>query len=210
MQRVKELLIVGKKSVFVLWSGGLDSTYMIQQYLALGHTVRAGYVEILNNTEKTVRELKAIECMTPLFKGDFSYVGVVGKYSIETPENYVFNQVTNLFIALHSVQRCDMIAIGYCMNDDILGWLGDVKKAYLAFKPLVNHLPKLTFPLLKTSKVESMGNLAPELSHHITWCEAEAVISPDTCECVPCRRMRNTFPYKNKLTSTQDQPIIVT
>jgi len=37
----------------VLWSGGFDSTYMIQHLLKNGHEVNAYYVEFQNNEKKT-------------------------------------------------------------------------------------------------------------------------------------------------------------
>jgi PP-loop superfamily ATP-utilizing enzyme len=50
------------KTTYVLWSGGLDSTYLIQYLLEKNpkQVVRAGYIELVNNVYKTKMETAAI------------------------------------------------------------------------------------------------------------------------------------------------------
>jgi len=85
----------------VLWSGGLDSTYLVQKLLEEGRPVQAFYVEIKNNVEKTERERAAIEGMLPFFEGeDFSFKRLV---SIEMFDNSVKLQRAQL--AFFSLSR---------------------------------------------------------------------------------------------------------
>ena len=55
-------------NIFIPWSGGADSTYLILlKTLQEGHTVYSGYFELQNNKEKVKRELTAINKMLPFF-----------------------------------------------------------------------------------------------------------------------------------------------
>ena len=54
-------------NIFCLWSGGLDSTFMIDKLLKEGNTVVVGYIEILNNPRQMERERNARKIMTKKF-----------------------------------------------------------------------------------------------------------------------------------------------
>ena len=56
----------------ILWSGGIDSTYLLYKNLQAGHIVVPYYVDILNNKLKTEAEQQAIKLLSnelsPMFK----------------------------------------------------------------------------------------------------------------------------------------------
>ena len=57
-----------KHVYYVLWSAGLDSTYLIYKLLEEGHTVIAGYCDIKNNRTKTIMEQKQRQIIGNKFK----------------------------------------------------------------------------------------------------------------------------------------------
>ena len=59
------------KNVFILWSGGLDSTYLIYKNLNEGNKVISGYVSLLNNGKKVDMERQAIEKLKEEFNKEF-------------------------------------------------------------------------------------------------------------------------------------------
>lgn len=181
---------------FVLWSGGLDSTYLIEYLLKEGHKVTAAYIEILNNTNKTARELAAIEKMHPYFTstfGDskFSYRGNVMSMDIKY---YTSNVVLPQIFAWTSVwyvvpAECDYIAIGYVMGDCAISFLDEIKASFNGNAGLLHkHIP-VTFPLTKHDKLDIWSRVHLTLREHVTWCEDEMI---DKCgKCSSCKRMLN-------------------
>src|SRR5436190_20068006 len=73
---------MGMRRVFVLWSGGLDSTFLIEQLLAdpTVDVVMAGYVYLSNQSAKAESELQAIRRMAPILRARddrFAWLGVL-------------------------------------------------------------------------------------------------------------------------------------
>ncbi len=152
---------------FVLWSGGLDSTFLILKLLYDGHNVIAGRVNLMNNKEKEIYELKAIENLVPIFnliisnlnwKVTFEYRGVIA--NIETLGKPICDlyQVPGWISALHLYLqdlKVDKVAIGYVANDDALSYLNEIKIYYESIKGISLYgmkLPTLEFPIIKFKK----------------------------------------------------------
>jgi len=59
--RVKDRKIIfpNGKDVFLFWSGGADSTYLLLQNLRCDYKLTVGYVDIENNKDKSIRETAA-------------------------------------------------------------------------------------------------------------------------------------------------------
>lgn len=186
-----------KKSVSVLWSGGLDSTAMIWHYLNEGWAVNAYYVEIVNNDKKVVYEQAAIERMLPFLKQrkNFNYLGVACKTDInqfsreEGPE---LKQIPSwLFTAWWLPSP---VAIAYVMNDCAISWLPEIKSAAKALSKLRKEPLHLLFPMIKKAKSELWKDLPDELRNNVVWCENPNIDlrlqSHGSCrECPPCKRM---------------------
>jgi hypothetical protein len=189
-------------NILALWSGGLDSTYMLKMLSEQGHSVRAGYVEFLNNDTKIAREKAAIEGLIQQgFRKqyDIDYRGTIYSVKMKRPSlNFRLSQPMVWLNALASManEDTDAIAIGYVMNDDAVSFLEDFKRIYRSFWPLLNHTPKLIFPLAKTSKVEAWVGLGDPYRQYVSWCENTG--EEDLCgTCVPCRKMKylGLWPY---------------
>lgn len=191
------------KRYHCLWSGGLDSTFMIQHLLNLNpnNSVTCSYVEIVNNKAKTKMELEAIDKMVPIFKDlykqRFDYIGV--SYRAEVVTYNKFNPLVQVPIWLAAVisstpDRTDEVCIGYVMNDCAISYLSDIKNIVKSYrKGMSPTFPKIDFPLTKHNKEmlsdSFNGGLIAELQQHVVWCEMPNIVNGkfEPCgKCVPC------------------------
>lgn len=183
-----------KKKVYVAWSGGLDSTFLLMEMSRRGYEVRAGYIEMLNNRDKTARELKAIENIISagfLDKYDVKYDGVVAKFSAEKfSGNIDLSQPLAWIIGIAYTVASDIdeVAMGYVMNDDAISYLDEITTAFNGVRALLRSSPKLVFPIKKMRKREIWDALPTNVREHLTWCESTR---SDNCgECGSCKRMK--------------------
>lgn len=199
MMKAKRNIFLNKR-FFVLWSGGLDSTYLIYYLLQSGAKVEAGYVEILNNREKVRREKRAIEKLVKVFRSHwnedhFQYQGVLLSTFVKMAAPVVsLVQVPIWIIGLimsglgkrHYYK--DYVALGYVMGDDAISFLPEITRIYKAYEGIShNRFPQLVFPLSKKSKMEFYDNLPKEYLEKITFCEG----SKELCgECSSCKKWK--------------------
>lgn len=174
----------------VLWSGGLDSTYMIYKYLQEHHRVEAYYIEIKNNKEKTKRELTSIKELCKLFKDyAFEYKGILAEFSLNIIDDNVSAFHQSPFWITSAYYLKGPVSIGYVMNDDSISYLQDYNNIAKSYNTLRNTPLKLEFPLYKTSKQEILKYLPKEYLKHITYCESEEKLT--SCgKCHSCRRYK--------------------
>lgn len=171
--------------VFVLWSGGLDSTYLIQHLCddPTVYEVLAGYVHVENSAVKSESERAAIERMVPLLRArsdKFVWLGVLMQIEFtKTNPNLAFKQVPVwMLAALEAIHPpVDEIAIGYHPGDDAAGRLEDLERIYAAYRPLMHRdPPRLVFPLRGMGKAEIAERIDPALRAATVWCEAPRVV----------------------------------
>jgi hypothetical protein len=173
----------------VLWSGGLDSTYLIFKLLGEGHIVTASYCEITNNVDKTPRELAALDELCKVFTNqNFKYEGVLCKVNVTGSFLTSFSQMPLWITALlcSGARDADYVAIGYVMGDQAIAYLDDLKNIWKAYGALSNKkMPELVFPLAKVAKEEILNELSPGVVKLVTWCESSGKTIP--CgKCGPC------------------------
>lgn len=196
-----------KKKYFVLWSGGIDSTYLIYRLLNDGYNVDAGYVRIKNNSTKSKIEKLAIKEMLPYFKKNvnFNYLGDVldvflPNSGFKYGHSSLFLQLPFFMTVAWSVMaHYDYIALGYIMNDDIISFKDEVHNVY---KAIQNNLVidnakkcKLVWPLMKISKRDIIDSLPGYLLKYCVFCENPTLayvnkkITHIPCgSCTPCVR----------------------
>ena len=171
-----------KRTTYALWSGGLDSTAMIDRLLQENseETVIAGYIKIVNNCDKTTMEMDRTRKIASIFSGKyghrFTYKDCVVETDILSPHasRLLFNQIPVwIFGMLMSLPReVDRIAIGYIMNDDAVSFLDDIKRVWASYKPFVSgKMPPLIFPMAKTKKEEAYDGLSDDIRQLIWTCE---------------------------------------
>jgi len=198
------------KRVGVLFSGGLDSTYLVWKNLRDGNTVVPIYIEITNNEIKTILEKNRTKIihkdLATEFNADKSYsdsplkdihdIATVGVCANE--DSLYFKQVPVWIIGVLFSQglEVDEIQIGYVGNDDAIPYLQDIQKIYKSYQAMSEKLIPLTFPLFKTRKWEMAKDLPHTYMKNIVSCENPRIIGSEEaefveyepcCECTPCR-----------------------
>lgn len=201
-----------KKNVAVLFSSGLDSTYLVYKNLEEGNHVLPIYAQIMNNENKTKIEKQNVQMLYHLFYEKYnnqierpmfvSEVTVNGSYEL------MFKQLPIwIFSILYlPFSEIDEIQIAYVMNDDAISYIDDIKKLFKAHKFLHRcKQPKLVFPLTKTDKGTMMDHLPDNYKQYVTSCECPDLLpyhmrvnKPQLeklqyyrpCgDCVPCQRI---------------------
>lgn len=183
------------KRVLVAWSGGLDSTYLIQHYLDKGYGVDAVACVLKNaRPSQMKRELAARKKM---LKGYFrgKDVNLVGTSHIEF-DGYCFASMglsqppiwlLNLIVYIRPEHT--EVAMGYVMNDDAVSFLDVISGIWNSYAGIIQiPLPPMVFPLIKYKKTRVYGEIHYELRQQVTWCESPE--KADRCGyCPSCRKM---------------------
>lgn len=177
---------------FLLWSGGLDSTFLLNHLLKEGHKVTTGYIKLENNVDQSERELAAINKLQPYFYNKFpdtfSNNGIVLSANVVQPSsNLVLQQASMWTLAwIVTPKECDYIAIGYVMHDCALSYLDDIKNAFNGSSGLVYRNIPVVFPIIKYQKSYMWHELPDSVREHVTWCES---VNNNCGYCTSCKRM---------------------
>lgn len=187
----------------VPWSGGLDSTCLVNMLLSKGHEVEALYINI-NDMSQDRRQLEAVKRMRDIYFNKFNFtlsidtLPGVGLLSATANSTLVLGQVPcHIFNIIKYIGDHDFVAIAYVMNDDAVSYLKDIEKIYKSYQGIFEkRLPQLRFPLIKHNKRMVFNALPVELREHVTWCEA--VYEEDNCgKCKSCKRMQDIYTKPN-------------
>ena len=133
-----------QKKVGILFSGGLDSTYLIYKNLKEGNIVVPIYIEILNNENKSILEKNRIELLHKEFCKEFNTehylynnklkdIKYVLKYELNFCDNTLYFQQMPIWILGLVNSQCldiDEFQIGYISNDDVVAWVNEILKTY--------------------------------------------------------------------------------
>lgn len=206
------------KRVAVLFSSGLDSTYLVWKNLKDDNTVIPIYIEIQNNVKKTIMEKNRIELLMKEFKLEFNteehnrMIQSV-EYAISVNVNayegtLYFKQVPIWMFGVVFLQSLDVdeIQIGYVSNDDAIPYLNDIKKIYKSYQSICEKMIPLTFPLSKMKKWQMVKELPKKYLDLIFTCENPHIIDSTKenekieykpcCDCTPCRTIISTDYYE--------------
>ena len=166
-----------KKNIAILFSGGLDSTYLMWKALKDGHNAYPIYISIKNNSNKVtvekqqsnliIRELNN-EFDTNINLHEFANIEVGDSSNLTLPQPFLWSTLVNVGGGLDDF---DELQIGYVMGDDAIGYIDEIKKLYRATKPFIVKQPKLTFPITKVYKNEIVNRLPEQYLKLITSCE---------------------------------------
>ena len=183
----------------VMWSGGLDSTYLVWKNLNEGNKVFAATTKLDNNKGQSDLEAEARKEMTKYFDEYFPKMLVVqedsnsiflGTNNIILPQVPIWILMSHYSFAFKDYDEkiLDEIQIGYVMNDDAVSYIPDIKKLYKAYAPFVgDKQPKLTFPLVKKKKYDLLNELPEDIVKYISVCEY-GTPKGEYCDCVSCTR----------------------
>lgn len=193
------------KRVVILFSGGLDSTYLVWKNLKDGNTVFPVYINICNNGEKSILEKNRVELLYHEFNNEFGDLIHSIKHGMDVSiistnsDALVFKQVPIWLLGvLYSQYNADEIQIGYVMNDDVVSYITDIGNIYKSYSVIMDKMLPLKFPLLKKSKYEMVDELPNNYLNLIVSCENPIIIGSRTakhlqyepcCDCGSCRRI---------------------
>lgn len=189
---------MNNKTILIPLSGGLDSTYTVYKALKAGYKVRTTYVEIMNNERKTENELSAINKINEYFTDNYyqlydtSYennrVDINNfTHSLELPQIPMF--LFNLAYVID--ESIDEIHLGGVLNDDMISFENEIKKAFNGLKTLFTFDKniKLLIPYKKVRKFQIISELPDELLKLVTTCENPLSDGEACGDCGPCRRI---------------------
>lgn len=206
------------KKVAILWTGGLDSTYLIIKNLLLGNTIYLYYVDIVNNKDnmkaedtarnKLLKDIKKI-CNNIDIKGIISN-NVEKLISIELlqGQDYPFPQVPLFFPAVLSlIFSFDEIQLGYVYNDyecvkEFTTNLQNIYKNYIDLSLIKgsydNNIAELKFPLIEVTKQEEIlfferldSKYKTHFLKNIIHCEDVKSIKGTLSNCNECNACHN-------------------
>lgn len=157
------------KLVAVLFSSGLDSTYLVWKNLKDGNEVIPIYIEVENNKIKSTIEKNRIKLLYDEFVKEFNVNGKINIHPIEYSisidiklcrDKLHFHQIP-IWILSMLFSQClgtysrliEEIQIGYVENDDAIPYLEDIKNIYNSYQVISEPLIPLVFPLVKVKKI---------------------------------------------------------
>lgn len=215
------------KKIGVLFSSGLDSTYLVWKNLNDGNQVVPIYIEITNNKVKSIMEKNRIGLLHKEFKKEFNNINDELNYyrddNLMKDVHYVldvgvsanedslhFKQVPIWILGIMFCQslKLDEIQIGYVCNDDAIPYLQDIQKIYKSYQSITNNLIPLKFPLSKKRKWELVQDLPKKYLDLIFSCENARIIGSEDaelieyepcCECVPCNTIISSNYYYHEM-----------
>jgi hypothetical protein len=197
------------KSVGVLFSGGLDSTYLIWKNLTEGNDVYPIYFEIENNDRKVRLEKNRIELLYKKFSEEFGSkihkINYTLKISVENTRysGLQLHQLPIWVIGLQWLQNLDVseFQFGYIMNDDAISYIDDIKNIHNSFSGLQDNVKTLNFPLIKEKKILIAQALPTKYFDLIVSCESPNIINDESeifeyqpcCVCPACKRLISEY-----------------
>ena len=186
-----------RKKVGILFTSGLDSTYLVWKNLEEGNIVYLLYIKVDNNPVKTEAELYSIQKLFGLFANKYGYDRIYdcGQIAIVGGGiDYIVDLVQSIMwlFGLQFIQKKDFdeIQIAYVMNDDAISYLDEIKAVYKSYQGLTSKrsgtndrwtLIPLTFPLTKYHKREMVIELPHVYREYIYSCEDPIVAWYDAC-----------------------------
>lgn len=211
----------------ILFTSGLDSTYLVYKSLKEGYIVDVLYNEIKNNKDKALIEKQNIKKLIKLFKDEFgtdkindlnefdSYntVKIMNKTSFDLVQLSVNLFNISLNLRYNENKFYDEINFGYVMNDCAISYLKEIEGVYnnlckFTFKYDNELYPELKFPLIKYDK-RIISDLLPVKYHEFIWTCENPIIKKnsvikrcgkcDTCTNQKRLNIYNKFEDKFKL-----------
>jgi 7-cyano-7-deazaguanine synthase in queuosine biosynthesis len=192
-------------NILIPWSGGLDSTYLVWKRLQERHVVQPYYVEILNNEQKTVRELNAIKGLRETLKGslgillDLQVVKFKSSWTdLESPQLPIIH-LGAMYVKNYESDRME---VAYVKGDNCLDHLESGREIIRAMCKMSSMDTKrntfeVHYPLTDTSKEDIIAELPFNLYKLVTFCEmnySKPCPYFDGCgQCSPCKRHLETF-----------------
>ena len=199
-----------KKVPLILWSGGLDSTYLLWDRLSNGYIVDVLYVALSNNDSNNKREEKARNKLRKILdKADYSakirmekyhYIPEIKNNTLQLPQPLLWNEgmVLNYNKDIHTC-----VEIGYVKGDDFWHFRDKISEYQkLMFKVHHEVDVSIDYPLEWISKATIIDRMSEDetgkqLLDNIRYCEDGE--SKDPCgQCPSCIKHEEALYTYNK------------
>ena len=191
--------------ILIPFSGGLDSTSILYNAMRNKERINITYIEISNNTVKTPVEVAQCKKIISLLNNEFSgynlyfSASLVFGSNVSSPELALKQPIIWLAGILYALRGDETeVRLGFCMNDDAISYVEEIKKIWNSFQGLYDvKLPELTFPLMKSKKDMHYRELPNIIFQETYFCESpiDATNGEDSwkdCgECGSCTRSKN-------------------
>lgn len=180
-----------KKNVFIPWTGGLDSTYLIYKNLSEGNTVYSSSILFANNVNQTIYEMKARYHLLPILEKiaeenncNFYYESSYNIKFFAGGSGYVLGQLPvliNSFRYLCPYGWVDEVQFAYVKGDDFFDSDFNMEKLFrdnftnLEIYNVESKNVKLSFPLKYVSKSEILEIIDKRLLDLVHWCETPEI-----------------------------------
>ena len=164
------------KNIAILFSGGLDSTYLMWKALSDGHDVYPIYIEIRNNDTKSLIEKQQCELIIKKLNNEFKKdirlnktitVDVHNHKNLGFAQPFLWSTLVNVGLS----REISEVQIGYVYGDAVIAYIPEIKKTYNSAKPFIKYQPKLTFPAIKVHKDDIIYELPRQYRKLIVSCE---------------------------------------
>lgn len=191
------------KSVSVMWSGGLDSNFLIYSLLKVGANVTAHSFSSTQlpaaPAEKAAR--KALAEMFETYRPNH-FISREYTPSIPLGSGSLFGQArfwTGVMGLVADIDETDYVMLGYIMGDDAISYLDEIKAEWdaKAWNASNSDWPELVTPLVKITKSDIANELADchiMSLYYLNWCceRPEIVRDVDVYQecgrCTSCKR----------------------
>jgi 7-cyano-7-deazaguanine synthase in queuosine biosynthesis len=168
--------------VICMFSGGLDSTFLLLKTLEDNHEVYPVYVDAYIDGLQKKLEIQQSHKIIDILKKRFSRLHSLTTVPITTTaSSYIaLNQppiwLLGAMLALNDTTMVDEVRIGYVLGDQAIAYIDDIKKLWKALMSFIKvdylKLPKVTFPYKKWSKSDIYSCLDHDISSEVSWCES--------------------------------------
>jgi hypothetical protein len=164
------------KNIAILFSGGLDSTYLMWKALKDGHKVYPIYISIKNNENKVLVEKQQCKLLIDKFNEEFNEdikLNESASIEVHNSNNIAFAQpfLWSTLVNLGLDGNPSEIQMGYVYGDAVIAYIPEIKKTYNSAKPFIRYQPKLTFPITKTTKDDIVNELPEQYRKLVVSCE---------------------------------------
>lgn len=164
------------KKIAILFSGGLDSTYLMWKALKAGHEAYPIYIDIRNNDTKSLIEKQQCELIIKELNKEFKkdiFLNKTITVDVHNHDNLGFAQpfLWSTLVNVGLPREISEVQIGYVFGDDVIAYIPEIKKIYNSAKPFVKDQPKITFPIIKTHKDDIVYDLPKQYRKLVVSCE---------------------------------------
>jgi 7-cyano-7-deazaguanine synthase in queuosine biosynthesis len=177
---------------FVVWSGGFDSTLVLQRLCEMGTAQdRVCVISIIlanHNTDNTPCEQKARKQLQKLFQKDgwFNFYEIIYDPARLSIMSNLPLQTLWFLLTLPFLKKNDNIYFGYIRGDDFWHYKQDFLDLIEAYKKLNNLDFNVIFPLEWMEKCAVIRELKPKYRRYCWTCDSPTEEGRPCGKCHPC------------------------